>query len=169
MHRYPCGVGLLEAALKHEDELNVCPLEAPSNTWLLWCRLKEVKQGQPLKPASAGRCDPGCPWDEKGRKPWRPGCSEQPGWCSECSVAQLPMAHGVGEACSRWAKSTGSLTKTPIRSTDARQNKAIPCSCCPTFLTCCPLLPTQTPLWSFHHYFTFWGPVGPLWNSPRHL
>lgn len=42
------------------------------------------------------------------------------------------------------------------------------CSC-PIFLTCCPPVPTQTPLWLFHHCFNFWGPVGPLWNSPRHF
>lgn len=31
------------------------------------------------------------------------------------------------------------------------------------------MLLTQTPLWSFHHFFTFWDPVGPLWNSLRHF
>lgn len=56
MHRCLYSVGMLEAAPKNKDELNVCPLEAPSNHLLLWCFLRKAVQGHPLKPASAGGC-----------------------------------------------------------------------------------------------------------------
>lgn len=56
MHRCLYGVGMLGAAPKHKDELNIGPLEAPPNHLLLRHCLKKVLQGQPLKPASAGRC-----------------------------------------------------------------------------------------------------------------
>lgn len=101
-----------------------------------------------------------------------------PLYCPWTVRAGYSQWNGEKQAEAEWLLSPSpgcprSLTKAPNSSSDARQNKDLPCSCsitvsCPIVLTCCPPLTTQTPLWSFHNYFTLWGPVGPLWNNLRH-
>lgn len=94
IHRHLYGVGVLEAAPKHRDELNICPLATfqPSAPVML---SQESSAGTAPKAAGAGRCPTRTlrKVREEALGPW---CSEQPGGSSEgVPAAQQLSCHGT--------------------------------------------------------------------------